>query len=83
MPEKTTGNNTKEGSTILGFRFDSEEKAEAFAKKVGGGRPINNGKHLQTNLSTLSAPAPLLRDDRSAVQVRPQVTAWMPTHRGS
>ena len=35
-------------STILGFRFDSEEKAEAFAKKVGGGRPINNGKHVYT-----------------------------------
>lgn len=42
--------NDSEGdcSTILGFAFDTAEKAELFAKRVGGGRPIGNGKHVYT-----------------------------------
>jgi len=42
--------NDNEGdcSTIVAFRFDSAEKAQIFAKKAGGGLPINNGKHVYT-----------------------------------
>ncbi|MBO7761434.1 MAG: DegT/DnrJ/EryC1/StrS family aminotransferase [Clostridia bacterium] len=43
-----SNDNDGDCATILGFRFDSAEKADAFAKRVGGGRPINNGKHVYT-----------------------------------
>ena len=34
---------------VVGFQYESEARARAFAEGVGGGRPIDSGKHVYSN----------------------------------
>ena len=52
---KFVPSNDEEGDcgTTLAFRFDSESEARAFAKKVSGVLPIDTGKHVYKNWSSI------------------------------
>ena len=38
---------------ILAFKFDTEAEARDFAEKVGGGLPIDTGKHIYSNWTAI------------------------------